>query len=150
MSDRHLIPQHPLQARPHHHTKYVAWILIGIIVSLSLGAVAGYEAGVKVANNNALRAPPGWRYVLVSGNVSIGSLGTPRSITFNSTGYRDFLSSAISTLGGKVNQYRVYLLWPEPYNVTIYYQDPMDNWRDCAPKSGIFMVGSTQSQNFDC
>ena len=149
MSGTHSIPQNPLR-QSHSHTKYVAGILIGIVVSLSVGGVIGYEAGVSVASSNTAGRPPGWRYYLVSGNVSIGSLGTPRAITFNSPSYGEYLSSVISPGGANGNHYRVYLLWPEPYNVTIYYQDSRNNWQDCTAKPGILIVGSTQTQNFDC
>jgi hypothetical protein len=142
------IPNENPQARPHNHTRYVAGILIGIIVSLSLGYAAGFNAGVKNTLSNVDRRPPNWVYILVSGNVSIGSLGTPRALTFDSPTYTS-LSSAIST-GNNQNHYQVYLFWPAIYNVTIFYQDSSYKWQHCAASPGTFTPGSTQTQSFNC
>jgi hypothetical protein len=150
MSQTRSVAHEPPGAQPHRHTKYVAGILIGIIFSLSIGAIVGFQAGVRFGNSNTAGRPPGWRYILVSGSVNIDSLGTPRAITFDSPTYGEYLSSVISTSGGVGNHYRVYLVWPDPYNVTIYYQDSLNNWQDCSAKPGMFIPGSTQTQNFEC
>ena len=150
MSQSRLSANQPLVAPPHRRTKFIAGFMIAIVVSVSVGAIIGFEAGLRVANSNTAGRPPGWRYILVSGNVSIGSLGIPRTITFDSPTYGEHLSSMITTSASRSNQYQVYLVWPESYNVTIYYQDSLNNWQHCAARSGIFVVGSTQSQNFEC
>jgi hypothetical protein len=135
------------QAGLNRRTKYLAVILIAMAVSVSLGYTLGFNAGVKSTPTNVGR-PPNWRNILISGIVSIGSLGTPRTITFDSPGYGN-LSSAISSINNQ-NQYRVYLLWPAVYNVTIFYQDSSSQWQHCPANPRTFAPGSELPQNFNC
>ena len=134
-------------ARLNRRAKYLAVILIAMAVSVSLGYTLGFNAGVKNIPANVGR-PPNWRNILVSGNVSIGSLGTPRTITFDNPVYGN-LSSAISSSNNQ-NQYRVYLLWPAVYNVTIFYQDSSSQWLHCPANPRTFTFGSSQISNFNC
>jgi hypothetical protein len=136
------------QGRSHRPTRFVAGILIAVVISLALGYAAGFNAGVNNTLYNVDRRPPNWRNFLVDGNVSIGSLGTPRTITFDSQSYGN-LSSAISSSNNQYH-YQVYLLWPANYDVTIFYQDSSFKWQHCPGNPRPFAPGSVQTQNFNC
>src|SRR5438046_9503215 len=92
------------------HGKYRLEVLIGILLSLTVGGVTGYFVGSTITSSydayahchDALFLP-----FLVSGNVSIGSLGIPRGMTFDDIGNAQ--SSVVMFVNGFCH-YQVFLL----------------------------------------
>jgi len=132
------------------HGKYRLEVLIGILLSLTVGGVTGYFVGSTITSSNdayahshdALFLP-----FLVSGNVSIGSLGIPRGMTFDDNGNAQ--SSMVLLVNGSYH-YQVYLFHFRSYVVTIFYQDSQSNWQQCPSKTGTFGPPGPETQNFSC
>jgi hypothetical protein len=136
----------------------MAGVALGIIISLIIGIAAGYMAGYRSGSDvtsarDAYFSAHAWLVAshLLYGNVSIGSLGIPRGIAFDS-GSSDTVTSMTPRSANGQYHYQVYLYWyRSPYNVTIYYQDSLSSWQHCAASPGTTVVHSDpQSQNFSC
>jgi hypothetical protein len=127
-------------------------IIFTLIVGIILGAVAG-SIITTVRDNQAHYHDALFLSLVVAGNVSIGSLGTPKGIAFDAHSGQDHQSSMLS--GNGPYHYQVHLAHFQDYGVTIFYQDSIHNWQQCPAQPRTFnltnIFGSQpETQNFSC
>jgi hypothetical protein len=146
-----LTSYYPWETQPSNQTNYEsATVIAFLFAALIIGVFVGYGVGSAIAGSNYAEAQGHQRLAYpfpVSGNVSIGSLGVPRGITFDSGGL--FASSMVTSLNGSPH-YQVWLSYFQSYVVTIFYQDSVGNWQQCMSKQSPFGGGGPITQNFFC
>ena len=148
----HVQPNSRFSVEPQvqEHSKRGLGMLIGILLSLIIVGTVGYFAGSAITSSNDAYAHSHdslFLPFLVSGNVSIGSLGIPRGMTFDDNG--NIQSSMVLSVNGSYH-YQVYLYHFRTYTVTIFYQDSQSNWQQCPSKPGTFGPPGPETQNFSC
>jgi hypothetical protein len=134
----------------------VALVIIALVVVTAAGLFVG---SYITAYNDASTRPHYYAPTLVYGNVSIGSLGIPKQIAFetppsyngNFIPGSNAINSTILMSGNGQYTYQVYLQWPFEYSVTIFFQDSRGSWQYCAAIPGtVAPHGPPQAQNFGC
>src|SRR5947209_4434050 len=115
---------YPWETQPSSRTNYASTtVIVFVFASLIIGLFAGYVVGSAITGSNDAEATA-HEYLLspflVLGNVSIGSLGIPRGITFDN--HVTIESSMLIFQQGFYN-YQVHLYHFQSYIVTIFYQD---------------------------
>jgi len=125
-------------------------VIVFVFASLIIGLFAGYVVGSAITGSNDAEATA-HEYLLspflVLWNVSIGSLGIPRGITFDN--HITIESTMLIFQQGFYN-YQVHLYHFQSYIVTIFYQDSIGNWQRCPSKLGTFSPPGPETQDFSC
>src|SRR5205807_7233811 len=139
---------YPWETQSSSRTRYSpTTVVVFVLASLIIGLFAGYVVGSVITGSNDAEAKA-HEYLLspflVSGNVSMGSSGIPRGITFDN---HATIESSMLILQNGFYSYHVYLHRFQSYIVTIFYQDSTGNWQQCPSSLGTFSPPGPEIQN---
>ncbi|TMI15268.1 hypothetical protein E6H35_02780 [Candidatus Bathyarchaeota archaeon] len=142
-------PYYPSQSQPHNHDKYVAGIIIGVVVTAIVAGGIGFGLGnlAKPVGTSPLSQQS---FTYAHGVVDIGRSGTPVAIYFDN----QVTGTLSSTVGGSAHKYQLYLPTGDSYQVTIYWYESSGystTLQSCAARPQPFTpTGSDYAQDFLC
>jgi hypothetical protein len=144
-------PYYPPQS-PHNHDKFIAAIIIGVVVTAVIAGGIGYGLG-SVSRTLTLGTSPQPQqqaFTFTHGTVEISQTGTPVAIYFDN----QVTGTLSSTIGGSGHNYQLYLPTGRSYQVTVYWYQSSSysvNLQSCAARPQPFTTtGSDYTQNFLC
>ena len=140
----------PYPPQPHSHDKFIAAIIIGVVVTAVVAGGIGYGLGSVSRALGTSPQPQQQSFTYTHGTVDIGQAGTPVTIYFDN----QVTGTLSSTIGGSNHNYQLYLPSGKAYQVTVYWYQSCGYWvnlQSCAARPQPFTpTGSDYSQDFLC
>jgi hypothetical protein len=142
-------PYYPPQPAPHSHDKFIAAMIIAVVVTAIVAGGIGYELG-SISGSLGTSPLTQASVTSVHGKVTLPSGQVPYFVIFNDTSSGASVSSSVSNYG---DTYQVSLKTGHAYAVTMEYQRTSSYstsyYKGCTP-SPITPVGSDFAMDFLC
>jgi hypothetical protein len=139
----------PPYLQPHSHDKFIAGIIIAVVVTATVAGGIGYGLG-SLARSLGTSPLTQATVTSVHGKVTLPSGQIPYFIIFNETSSHETVSSSVSNYG---DTYQLSLKTDHTYAVTVEYQRTSSYsasyYKGCTP-SPITPTGSDLAMNFLC
>jgi hypothetical protein len=152
-------PYYPPQPPTHNHDKFIAAIIIAVVVTAIVSGGIGFGVGSLGRALSSSTQPQATQFTFSHGTVSMDPThnGKPYSINFDSQGTAT-LSSSIGyyTSDPNTSVYQVYLPTGVTFTITIRwinttYGSPDFGVHTCTARPGVFVPsGSDYTENFIC
>jgi hypothetical protein len=142
-------PYYPPQPAPHSHDKFIAAIIIAVVITAIVAGGIGYGLG-SLARSFGTSPLTQASVTPVHGKVTLPSGQIPYFIIFNDTSSGGSVSSSVTNYG---DTYQASLKTDHTYVVTVEYQRTgsysNSYYKGCTP-SPITPVGSDFAMDFLC
>ena len=137
----------PYPPQPHSHDKFIAAIIIGVVVTAVVAGGIGYGLGSVSRALGTSPQPQQPSFTYTHGTVDISSKGTALAIYFDN----QVTGTLTSAVASQAHNYQLYLPSDKTYTMTIYYNTALSGIQSCTARPGIFTTsGSDYTQDFVC